>query len=214
MSTSIIPFVPSLQSFSATGSFPKSLAKPAKSFDRCVYKGLNHGEINCSFCCWGELGKTKERLLLKIQLEGGLRVDKEMSRRPASQEERRAWEPPELVVALEKSRKDISCRYSLRHVVGRGLVGTGKILCWAVEFGLYLWILCFKLKIWSTGAVKWTQSAFGFRNVIWSRAGSCQMKIKSRFSQERLDWEELFQGKERNSCNRGTTVGMGRMLWL
>ena len=89
ISTSIIPFFPSLQSFS--GSFPKSLAKPAKSFDRCVYKGLNHGEINCSFCCWGELGKTKERLLLKIQFEGGLRVDKEMSRRPASQEERRAW---------------------------------------------------------------------------------------------------------------------------
>ena len=56
-------------------------------------------------------------------------------------------EPPELVVALERGRKDFSCRYSLRHVVGRGLVGTGKTLCWAVEFGLYLWILCFKLKI-------------------------------------------------------------------
>ena len=56
-------------------------------------------------------------------------------------------EPPELVVALERSRKDLSCRYSLRHVVGRGLVGTGKTACWPVEFGLYLWILCFKLKI-------------------------------------------------------------------
>ena len=37
-----------------------------------------------------ELGKTKKRLLSKIQFEGGLRVDKEMSRRLASQEERRA----------------------------------------------------------------------------------------------------------------------------
>ena len=44
-----------------------------------------------------ELGKTTKRLLLKIQLEGGLGVDEETWRRPAFQEERiarvKAWNP-------------------------------------------------------------------------------------------------------------------------
>ena len=36
----------------------------------------------------GELGMTEKRFLLTIHFEGGLRVDKEMWRRPAVLEER------------------------------------------------------------------------------------------------------------------------------